>query len=213
MRNPGRPTLPNDSGVSATVIALDPLIPRIGEALTAREIGWAVAGGWAIDLFLGRVTRPHADVDLAVWRDQHQQLREAMPRWHFSIADAGQLRPWLPGTLVAPPLHEIHATSVDDRSRVEFLLNDRREGMWLYRRNPNVRLPLADAVLDARSTPFLAPEIVLLYKSKEPRATDEADFHNALPQLSTNARQWLSEALSLTNASHPWLAMLRASKD
>lgn len=47
------------------IIAIDPLIARIGGALTAREIGWAVAGGWAIDLFLGRVTRPDADLEMA----------------------------------------------------------------------------------------------------------------------------------------------------
>ncbi|HKN68115.1 MAG TPA: hypothetical protein VJW73_17645 [Gemmatimonadaceae bacterium] len=193
------------------MIAIDPLIPRIGEALTALEIGWAVAGGWAIDLFLGRVTRPHADVDLVVWRDQHQQLREALPGWRFSIADAGQLRPWLPATVLAPPLHEIHARSLGDRSAVEFLLNDRRDGMWLYRRNPDVRLPLPNAVLDAGASPFLAPEIVLLYKSKQPRTTDEADFHNTLPHLSTNARKWLAEALSLTSADHPWIATLRTA--
>jgi hypothetical protein len=201
MKLQGLRTLPN----------ADPLISRIGEALTAREIGWAVAGGWAIDLFLGRVTRPHADVDVAVWRDQHQQLREALPQWRFSIADAGQLRPWLPGTLIAPPLHELHARGVDDRSSVEFLLNDRRDGMWLYRRNPAVRLPLRDAVLHAGPSHFLAPEIVLLYKSKQPRATDEADFLNTLPRLSTNARKWLAEGIALMDADHPWVARLRAA--
>ena len=29
---------------------------------------WAVCGGWGIDLFLNRVTRPHEDVDFAVLR-------------------------------------------------------------------------------------------------------------------------------------------------
>ena len=29
---------------------------------------WFIAGGWAIDLFLGRKTREHADVDFALSR-------------------------------------------------------------------------------------------------------------------------------------------------
>jgi hypothetical protein len=191
----------------------DPLVSRIGQALTARELGWAVAGGWAIDLFLRRVTRKHADVDIAVWRDEHEHLRDALPDWRFSIAESGQLRPWPPGTLLAPPLHELHATTADEQSSVEFLLNDRRDGAWLYRRDPAIRLPLADAILRDGPLYFLAPEIVLLYKSKSPRATDEADFRNALPRLSNGSRTWLASALVRADAAHPWLAPLRETEE
>lgn len=194
------------------MIPIDPLATRIGDALTAREIGWAIAGGWAIDLFLDRVTRPHADVDIAVWRDEHLQLRDVLPGWHFSIADAGELRPWVPGTLIAPPLHELQAISADEQSRVEFLLNERREGSWLFRRKPEICLALSSAVRHDGPLPHLAPEIVLLYKSKAPRATDEADFHNALPRLTRVARQWLAEALACVDTAHPWLATLRETE-
>ena len=190
------------------MIPVDPLISLIGEALTAYHVGWAIAGGWAIDLFLGQITRSHADVDVAVWRDEQQRLREAFPGWRFSIADAGELRPWPSGTLVAPPIHELHALSADEKSTVEFLLNDRRDGEWLYRRNPEIRLGLADAIRHEGPWSVLAPEIVLLYKSKAPRATDEADFHSALPRLSEAAREWLADAIARADASHPWLARL-----
>jgi hypothetical protein len=36
---------------------------------------WAVCGGWAIDLFLHHVTRPHKDVDFAILR-KDQLLNE-----------------------------------------------------------------------------------------------------------------------------------------
>ena len=191
------------------MLPIDPLVSRIADALTTHNLGWAIAGGWAIDLFLGHVTRPHADVDIAVWRDEHERLREAMPDWRFSVADEGQLRPWPPGRVIAPPLHELHARSLDDGSSVEFLLNDRRDGAWLYRRNSRIRLPLSDAIRDEGPMRFLAPEVVLLYKSKAPRATDEADFNNALPHLSKSARYWLAHALGDADMSHPWLATLR----
>lgn len=191
------------------MIEIDPRILRIGGALTAHDVGWAIAGGWAIDLFLDRVTRSHADVDIAVWRDQHQRLRDALPGWRFSIADSGKLRPWLPETVLAPPLHELHALSADQESSIEFLLNDRRDGAWLYRRDPEIRLALSDAIQQKGPLYFLAPEIVLLYKSKAPRATDEADFHNALPRLSQVARDWLADAIAQADTTHPWLATLR----
>jgi dihydrofolate reductase len=31
-------------------------------------------GGWAVDFYAGRVTRPHLDVDIAVWRDDLQRI-------------------------------------------------------------------------------------------------------------------------------------------
>lgn len=191
------------------MIPIDPVITRVGNALTAKRLGWAIAGGWAIDLFLGRVTRPHADVDIAVWRDEHQRLHDALSGWRFSIADAGQLRPWTPGTLIKAPLHELHAISADAKSSVELLLNDRRDGEWVFRRNPDIRLALADAIQHDGPLPRLAPEIVLLYKSKAPRATDEADFRNALPQLSRIAREWLAESLARVDTAQPWLGTLR----
>jgi hypothetical protein len=191
------------------VIPIDPVITRVGTALTGRGVGWAIAGGWAIDLFLGRLTRTHADVDIAVWRDEQTQLREALPDWVFSIADSGEPRPWAPGTLVAAPLHELHAAHPESQGHVEFLLNDREGDQWIYRRNPNIRLALSKAIWSEGMLPCLAPVVVLLYKSKAPRAHDEADFRNVLPRLSNVARRWLITALTRTNPAHSWLAPLR----
>ena len=33
---------------------------------------WFVAGGWAIDLYVGRVTRDHSDVDLVIARSDQR---------------------------------------------------------------------------------------------------------------------------------------------
>jgi len=29
---------------------------------------WWIAGGWALDLFVGQVTRPHGDIDVGIFR-------------------------------------------------------------------------------------------------------------------------------------------------
>ena len=72
---------------------------------------WAIAGGWAIDLFLGRSTRAHADVDIAVFRDQQAELRATFSTFEFRLAIDGQLVDWERGRVLELPLHEIHATS------------------------------------------------------------------------------------------------------
>lgn len=40
---------------------------RISKALGTAEIDYWVFGGWAVDLYVGRITRLHDDIDLAVW--------------------------------------------------------------------------------------------------------------------------------------------------
>jgi len=37
-------------------------------------VPWWIAGGWAIDVYLGRQTREHADIDVSVLRAHHRKL-------------------------------------------------------------------------------------------------------------------------------------------
>ncbi|HEV2736058.1 MAG TPA: hypothetical protein VGV85_14520, partial [Longimicrobiaceae bacterium] len=53
-----------------------PHLDAVAAAMRGFGAPWCVAGGWALDLFLGRATRPHADVDLALFRDDQARLRE-----------------------------------------------------------------------------------------------------------------------------------------
>ena len=167
---------------------------------------WAIAGGWAIDLFLGRTTRQHGDVDVAVFRDEQHVLRASFPEWEFRLAVDGELVEWKRDHYLELPLHEVHASTPS--GTIEFLLNDRRADRWVYRRDSRVERSLADSVLRADIVPILAPEIVLLYKSKNPRATDETDLANVAPVLSADARAWLVSALELSSPGHAWAEVL-----
>ena len=44
---------------------------------------WCVTGGWAIDLFVGRQTRAHGIVEVAIFRDDQDRLRQHLPGWTF----------------------------------------------------------------------------------------------------------------------------------
>src|SRR4051812_38684379 len=57
---------------------------------------WAVAGGWAIDMFLDVLTRPHHDLDIAVARHEQAQVFESLVLlgWDCHLAASGQLTPW-----------------------------------------------------------------------------------------------------------------------
>ncbi len=172
---------------------------------------WAVAGGWAIDLALGRVTRAHADVDLALFRHDQAALRAALPGWRFEVATGGTLVPWDAGVRLELPVHEIHARPPADAPAppLELLLNERDGADWVYRRDAAVRRPLARVLREVPGgVRVLAPEVVLLYKSRAPRPADEADFLAARPLLDDEARAWLRAALLRAAPGHPWAAAL-----
>lgn len=188
------------------------LRPADAAALLAElDAPWWIAGGWALDLFLGTETREHADVDIAVLRRDQLALYQLLRKWDLRYATRGHmLAPW-GGQPLALPVHAVWARRSHDAAApwtFEVLLDEHRGDYWVYRRNPEVARPLEDLGGRRRGIPFLRPEIVLLHKSKEPTPRDEGDFDVALPRLGEAARSWLCRALSASAPRHPWLERL-----
>ena len=63
--------LPEVPDQLATVEELDQLLQRHG-------IAYWLFGGWAVDFHVGRVTRAHEDVDVAVWSDDRERLSSVL---------------------------------------------------------------------------------------------------------------------------------------
>src|ERR1700691_6706107 len=80
---------------------------------------------------------------------------------------------------------------------MQLLLDESADGFWVFRRQPDIRLPLEMGVRrDSAGLPYLSPEIQLLYKAKDPRARDQAGFDHLAPRLDPAARAWLKGALA-----------------
>lgn len=171
---------------------------------------WCVAGGWALDLFLGRATRPHADLELAVFRQDQSRLRAHFEGWKFMVSVDGRREPLQQGETLELPLHEIHAYSPGEpQLSIEFLLNERDAASWIFRRNPEVVLPLDRAMINSEfGVAALSPEIVLLFKAKAPREKDQADFQAASSAMSNSSGLWLRSALMTCHPGHPWIPLL-----
>ncbi len=121
----------------------------------------------------------------------------------------GVMVPWPADVWIEPPTHELRICSpTDGITIVELLMNERDGSDWVYRRDVRVRSAIRDAVQIHRGIPVLAPEIVLLYKSKAPRPIDQADFERVSPALNSAAATWLHDALVLASPGHPWAAAL-----
>lgn len=195
----------NSDGGSAVKFAV-PL--QICTLLREFEKPWWVAGGWAIDLFLGRATRPHKDIEIALPRHDQAALQAHLSTWRFRKAAGGRRCTWARGEYLELPIHEIHGRGPGGQ-KLEVLLNEFRDGQWLFRRDPRITRPVALlADRTAGGVPFLRPDVVLLYKSKRPGANDQADFRRTAPLVSTDSRRWLRAALGLHLPGHPWLAVL-----
>lgn len=174
---------------------------------------WFIAGGWAIDLFLARTTRLHRDVDIAVLRRDHLAFRQHLTGWSFRTADPrrpGRLTPWRAGETLEQRIHEVHLSRLHGAPRrLEVLLDESSGNEWLYRRNPQIRYPLDTFGLRSPGgIPYLAPEIVLLYKAKSPGLRDDADLRETRGRLRGARRAWLRRAIETSHPNSPWLALL-----
>ncbi len=171
---------------------------------------WYVAGGWGLDLFLGRTTRDHEDTEVAILRPDQMALREHLAAWTFEKVVPGHpscREPWAASERLELPVHEIHVHRDEGDPRdLEILLNETDGSQWRFRRNLRVTMPLLRlGRIGLEGVPVLAPEVVLLYKAKEPRPRDEHDFRVAAPALDDEGRRWLRDALATCHPGHPWL--------
>jgi hypothetical protein len=194
-----------------------PLVPRTVQSLFKdATFPWWIAGGWAIDLFLGQHTRQHDDIDVQVLRRDQSAVRQLLGAWDVQTAHPSAdrhdwpFREWSSGTLLSPEAHDIWCRPGATEPWAFQLMVAESDGEdWLYRRDPRIRRPLATiGHCDAAGIPYLAPEIQLLFKAKAPRPKDAADFHCALPHLDHERRGWLAHCLRLLHPDHPWLARL-----
>jgi hypothetical protein len=190
---------------------------RITTLMVGFPAPWYVAGGWALDLFLGRLTRPHADVDVALFRADQSALRAYLDGWEWMKAIPGQpgrLDPWIQGQELTLPVHELHARKAAEMARgptleAEFLLNESDGINWIFRREPSIMRSLTR--IGRRSPhgiPILAPEVVLLYKAPRFKAEDDHDLQTVAPALDPDQRRWLRNALRVYQPGHVWIASL-----
>ena len=166
---------------------------------------WMVAGGWAIDLFINRVTRHHHDIEIAIPRKDQLKLQVYLQSWELRYVVEGTFFDWKDGQYLELPIHEIHGKNLQGDT-LEILMNEIEGDTFRFRRNLDIQLPLDKTVLQSPTgIPILCPEVVLLYKAKWAEEKDEHDLMQILPFLSREQKLWLKEAIFIQHESHPWL--------
>lgn len=213
---------------------MNDLIRQANELLQDHGFEYAFCGGWAIDLFIGRETRKHSDIDILAFWPERDMIIEYMQSVGYQVYE-------MLGGGKAHSLANIHdqikckrnifcftqdcelmrlsATNESDiysvdfkhigqtkLNFIEFLFNDKNDTDLLYARNHDIKLALSDAFLIRDSLPYLSPEMCLLYKSTDiERAGYQSDYDITLSNMSQRQKRWLENALAmLYPEGHKW---------
>jgi hypothetical protein len=182
---------------------------EVAQHLAGIAAPWCVAAGWALDLFRGTQTREHGDIEIAVPAAAFPEVRGRFPGHVFDAVSSGRI--WesaAPGVLAAT-----HQTWLRDPATGNYLLDvfsEPHDGQaWICRHDETIRLPYRAIIGHTPDgIPYLAPELVLLFKAKHARPKDQADFDGTIPHMTPAQRATLARLLAHAHPGHRWLADL-----
>ncbi|MFH8837228.1 nucleotidyltransferase domain-containing protein [Streptomyces sp. NPDC017868] len=182
---------------------------EVAQRLAGVSAPWYVAAGWALDLFRGRQTRAHGDIEIAIPAASFPEIRRRFPGYIFDAAGSGRI--WEDAT--PEVLAAVHQTWLRDPVAGNYLVDVFREphdgDTWICRRDERIRFPYSDIIRHTQDgIPYLAPELVLLFKAKHVRRKDQSDFDETVPHLTLAQRRTLAELLGRVHPGHPWITHL-----
>ncbi|GIG66338.1 nucleotidyltransferase domain-containing protein [Phytomonospora endophytica] len=207
-----------DGGHPLSQKDIDALDARWANAWTPAEVAarldgvttpWYVAAGWALDLFRGGKTREHEDLEIAVPAGRFAEVRDRFPGHLWDAV--GYRRVWTsPGPEALAAVHQTWLRDpVTDEYRLDVFREPHDGDTWICRRDETLRLPYADIIRRTPDgIPYLAPELVLLFKARNVRPKDQVDFDGVVPLLSDSQRAELRALLTRVHPGHEWLAGL-----
>jgi hypothetical protein len=172
---------------------------------------WGLAGGYAVEQFVGAPIRAHGDVDVIMFRDEQQLVQGWLKDWHLYAADPpGTLRPWLTNEYLPYGIHDIWGHQIGMSAwQLQIMLAEAERDEWFSRRNHLIRGQRNELLTVYHGVPCVRIEVQLMYKAHHCLPKDEADFQACVPLLRPEAKQWLKDQLLLLYPDgHTWLAYL-----
>jgi hypothetical protein len=212
------------------------LIHSLVDFLDPLTVEWFVSGGWAIDIHLNRITRERGDLDISVpFSDRLKCIEFFLGKgWRIEGKQGGGFRTLRQLSDYNDEIHyfwsfpegvDFVSEYVDDggNRRIAYNRDSQKEldyievffdrieaGRFIFRRDPRVKRHENRAILERDGVRYLAPEVVLLFKSSSLSERNLLDFDAAVDSLDRDALIWLTGALSLVyGEAHTWLRRLQ----
>lgn len=197
------------------------------------HIPWAICGGFALDLFLEKDIRKHSDIDVCVFEKDRDKILRYMLQNNWSVYEfrgQGKVRP-LDATSSSETgrnlmcingecdivnfypcedeqllYHEFFHTGIKEFNYLEFLFNTTDEEFFWFDKNQGIKRNLSKAILFNNGIPYLAPEIVLLYKSSRSENVEyHYDFEQTYLHMDDEQKKWFSQNLDVLYPNgHIW---------
>lgn len=172
----------------------------MNEVFSEIPIKWGIAGGWALDLHLGKQSRDHSDIDVIIKREDQLIAYEYLKRdWMLYKAKDGNLMLWEDGEFLKSTNDVWVSKYKNSPWLFQIMLIDSEEGNWIYRRKKSIKKSMDEIILrSSDKIPYLKPEVQLLYKagSSQVRKKDYDDFQTILPFLTLQEKEWLKLSLA-----------------
>ncbi|MCD4702599.1 MAG: amino acid transporter [Candidatus Aegiribacteria sp.] len=187
-------------------------VEEVADMMSGLNVSWWIAGGWAIDLFLGRQTRTHGDMDVLIRRDDQLEVQRHLADWDLYKTQQPGFKPWQTGEFQSRPFDDIWCRRTPESPwAFQIMLLDTDGDRWIFKRDPGIQGPLEGlGRYTSAGVPFMCPEIQLLYKAKpQTLAKDQSDFDLAVPCMTFKARAWLLRHLEKRfPEGHAWITVL-----
>jgi len=180
---------------------------EVAQRMSTVSAPWYVAAGWALELFTGDAAREHDDLEIAVPAARFGEVVAAFPGFEWDVVGDGQIWPY------PDQSRTHHQTWLCDPATGRYRMDVFREphvgDLWVCRRDASITLPYSELILHTNDgIPYTTPEVALLFKAKQVRSKDEADFQRVLPNMTQTQRSRLTSWISQVRPGHPWITPL-----
>ncbi|MGC9781145.1 MAG: aminoglycoside adenylyltransferase [Candidatus Heimdallarchaeota archaeon] len=124
----------------------EPLQPEeVSELFKSLDINWWIAEGWAIDIFLGKKSREHLDIDVLILRKDQIIIHKHLNEWELYKTNQPRLKPWEKGEYLEIGVNSVWCKETSDSPWVlEIMFLDTIKDEWFFRHNPKIRLTLME---------------------------------------------------------------------
>jgi adenylate cyclase len=188
-------------------------VTEINDFFYKLPIYWCIAGGWALDLHLGRQTREHSDIDVIIIREEQLiAFKYLSPDWMLYKAEGGKLTLWENEEYLNTTNDIWVSKGIETPWKFQIMIIDTEDSSWIYKRNKSVKRPINEIFLKTDiGIPYLRPEIQLLHKAgaSQIREKDFTDFQTVLPSLLPQEKAWLKSSLKLQfPQGHDWIKFI-----